>query len=170
MGDEIKQLWLGVILLLAGLVGCSSDSGERAKPAPLKLFDTQDQAIQEYMHDVPKGSWTIIQLNVGHGPNLLVTRRSEEVYSVAQIVVQNKQFSVAKLLGDYDLTVGAGFTGEFSTLDGKTYTLSVSKEKDAQGTLIKELGAAVIVQEGHHLRDRQGTEPINVIQFYETVS
>ncbi|MNH88538.1 hypothetical protein D3C73_410470 [compost metagenome] len=153
--------------VVSRLVGCSSDSGEHAQPAPLKLFDTRDQAIQEYIRSEPMSSWTIIELRVDHGPKLLITKRSEEVYAAAQIVEKNKKVSVAKLSGDFDLTVGSGFKGEYTTLDGKTYTVSVSKEKDAQGTLIKELGATVTVQEGHHLGDMQGTVPVNAIQSYE---
>lgn len=167
VGVVIRQLWLGAILLLAGLVGCSSS--ERVVTEPLKLFETRGQAIQEYEHSEPMASWTVIQLNIGQGPKLLITKHSTEVYSAAQIVEKDRQFWAAKLTADVDITEGGGFKCEMNTLDGKTYTLSVSKDKDAQGTWIKELGAAVIVQEGRHLRDNPGTAPVNLVDSYELV-
>ncbi|RUT33417.1 hypothetical protein EJP77_07145 [Paenibacillus zeisoli] len=152
--------------MLAGLVGCSSS--ERVVTEPLKLFDTRDQAIQEYEHSEPMASWTVIQLDIGQGPKLLITKHSTEVYSAAQIMEKDKQFWAAKLTADIDIADGGGFKCEMNT-DGKIYTLSVSKDKDPQGTWIKELGAAVTVQEGPHLRDNPGTVPVNLVQFYELV-
>lgn len=160
-----RLMLTALVLLLAGLAGCSPND-DRPDWEPKKLFDNRDQAIQQYIKD-ESFHGTLIQLNIVDGRKLIISKEKQGIYYIGEFIERDNRIAAVKISPGFDLSQASWVKGEFESMDGPTYTISIFKEHLANALYVKELKAWVVVLEGNHQSDPQGTVPMNTALSYE---
>ena len=121
-----KKLYLIAIISALTIVGCS-ESPSLKNNSQAEVFSTQEEALEGFSEGIRGG---IMLINTKKGEQLLVANSTQQIYSISQLLNEDREYGVVKLSTDVSLEGVAGASWTFTTAENNKYTVEITNEEE----------------------------------------
>lgn len=142
-------------------------SGCKPGASNLKLFETKDESIKNYIEENSfKGS--ILEIGLENQETVLLFKQMQDKYYLGEVVKSKEKYSLLRISDGVAKGNTTGAMWDFRTFKGNVYTLKISKNKeDSDSIFNEEFGLYLSIVNGE--RNYKDENTVNVISSNQLI-